>query len=196
MRSSPLMMNGNFWIVVMTILVPSTRAWASCCESSSIAFTTPWACSIWYTASCSWRSRTRRSVMTTTQVEDLLVGGGVQAREAVREPRDAVRLATARRVLDQVVAPRPVVTRCGDQPVDGVELVVAREDHRLALLGARALRVLDLLLARLEEDVGAEDVEGSARVRAPRPRSIRCGSRWGSPGCLSRSGRRRGCSRG
>ena len=92
-------------------------------------------------------------------VEDLLVGGGVQAREAVREPRDAVRLAAARRVLDEVVAPRPVGAGRLDEPVDGVELVVAREDHRLALLRARALRVLDLLLAGLEEDVGAEDVE-------------------------------------
>ena len=59
----------------------------------------------------------------------------------------------------EVVAPRPVGACGGDQPVDGVELVVAREDHRLALLGAGALRVLDLLLAGLEEDVGAEDVE-------------------------------------
>ena len=46
-RSKPFMMNGNFWFVVMTIRVPSTSACASCCESSSIAFTTPWACSIW-----------------------------------------------------------------------------------------------------------------------------------------------------
>ena len=92
-------------------------------------------------------------------VEDLLVGGGVQAREAVREPRDAVRLAAARRVLDEVVAPRPVGAGRLDEPVDGVELVVAREDHRLALLRARALRVLDLLLAGLEEDIGPEDVE-------------------------------------
>ena len=60
-------------------------------------------------------------------VEDLLVGGGVQAREAVREPRDAVRLAAARRVLDEVVAPRPVGARRLDEPVDGVELVIARK---------------------------------------------------------------------
>ena len=39
-------------------------------------------------------------------VEDLLVARVVQAREPVREPGDAVGLAAAGRVLDQVVAAR------------------------------------------------------------------------------------------
>ena len=92
-------------------------------------------------------------------VVDLLIAGVVQAREPVREPGDAVRLAAAGGVLDEVVASRAVRLGGGDQLVDRVELVVAREDDGLALLGARALRVRDLLLAVLDEHVGAEDVE-------------------------------------
>ena len=42
-------------------------------------------------------------------IEDLLIALIVQARQAVREPRDAVGLATSRRVLDQVVAARSLL---------------------------------------------------------------------------------------
>ena len=92
-------------------------------------------------------------------IEDLGVAGVVQAGEPVREPGDAVGLAAAGRVLDQVVAPRPLAPGGRHQPADGVELVVARKNHVLALDRAGALAVLDLLLAALHEEVGAEDVE-------------------------------------
>ena len=62
-------------------------------------------------------------------------------------------------MLDEVVVPWPLGARGRDQPGHGVELVVAREDQGLALHGPDALGVLDLLLTRLQEDVGAEDVE-------------------------------------
>ena len=86
-------------------------------------------------------------------VVDLVVGAGVQARQAVGEPGDAVGLAAARGVLDQIVAPGPRVAGGLDEPVDGVELVVAREDERLALGGARSVVVVDLLVAGLDEQV-------------------------------------------
>ena len=68
-------------------------------------------------------------------------------------------------MLDQVVAPRSLGPGGRDQRPDGVELVVAREDHILALHRARALRVLDLLLAALDEDVGADDIEEALPVQ-------------------------------
>ena len=92
-------------------------------------------------------------------VIDLPVGGVVQARQPVRQPRDAVGLATARGVLDQIVAPRPF-HRCDcHQPAHGVKLVIAREDQRLPRHRARAAVVFDLLVAALHEHVRAQDVQ-------------------------------------
>ena len=78
----------------------------------------------------------------------------------MRQPRDAVGLAAARRMLDQVVAARPLVPRRGDQRAHRVELVVARKDQRLVRAPPHAApRVLDLPLPRLDEQEVAQDVE-------------------------------------
>ena len=66
------------------------------------------------------------------RVEDPLVVP-VQLSEAVREPRDAVRLAAPGRVLDEVVVARPLRPRRRLQLPHGVELVIAREDHGLVV---------------------------------------------------------------
>ena len=89
-------------------------------------------------------------------VEDAPVPRVVQPRQAVREPGDRVRLARPGRVLDEVVAPRPMRPRVRHQRGDGVELVVAREDHRL--LHAQLACVVPLLLA-VEEEEAVQDVE-------------------------------------
>ena len=55
--------------------------------------------------------------------------------------------------------PGPVHRRGRHQPAHGVQLVIAREDQRLPRHGARALRVLHLLVTALDEHVRAEDVQ-------------------------------------
>ena len=64
-------------------------------------------------------------------IEDALVGGVVQGREPVRQPADGVALAAAGRVLDQVVVPHAFAPGGIHQHAHRLELVVAREDHRL-----------------------------------------------------------------
>ena len=66
------------------------------------------------------------------RVEDLLVVAVVQARQPVGQPGDGVALAAAGRVLDQVVVAGALLARVGLAAAHAVELVVAREDHRLA----------------------------------------------------------------
>jgi hypothetical protein len=63
-------------------------------------------------------------------VEHLGVGGVVQRRQAVDQPGDGVGLARPRRVLHQVVGPRPVLPGGGLEPADGVPLMEAGEDER------------------------------------------------------------------
>jgi hypothetical protein len=86
------------------------------------------------------------------RVEDLLLVA-LQADELVREPGDGVRLAAARRVLDQVALARAVGAHVGQRLPHHAELVVARP-HLLALLlaGARVLLLDDLRVVL--EDVG------------------------------------------
>ncbi len=77
----------------------------------------------------------------------------MQAGELVRQPRDAVALAAARAVLDQVAPARTIVVGIGQQLAHHVQLVVAREDLRLFL--AARLRVLELHHLRVVlQDVG------------------------------------------
>ena len=110
-------------------------------------------------------------------VEQLLVLRVVQVGQEVRRPGDGVRLARAGRVLDQILAARPVRQHRGLQLARGVELVEAREDDLLDLL----------LLVPLGDEVAAEDLQPAL----PRPDLLPQVGRAmpavsGSPGCPPR----------
>ncbi len=62
-------------------------------------------------------------------VKDLLILGIMQAGQPVRKPGDAVGLAAAGGVLDQVVAARTLVTGDAHDPAHGVELMIAGENQ-------------------------------------------------------------------
>src|SRR6266446_4005163 len=63
-------------------------------------------------------------------------------------------------MLNEVVAARPLAARRSDDLPDNVELVVAREDHRLLSNPAlAALAVVDLVLLLLHEHEVPQDVE-------------------------------------
>jgi hypothetical protein len=64
-------------------------------------------------------------------VEHRLVGLVMQHRQPVGQPGNAVGLAGACRVLDQVPVSWPLRTGCLDQLGHGLPLVEAREQHRL-----------------------------------------------------------------
>ena len=93
-------------------------------------------------------------------VEALAILVVVQARQAMGEPRDAVGLAAAGGVLDQVVLARAFLASRRDDLPHRIELVIAREDHGL---GGDAplttLAVLGLLLPGLDEQKMPKDVE-------------------------------------
>ena len=59
-----------------------------------------------------------------------------------------------------------------DELVDRIKLVVAREDDRLSLDRACALRILDLVFAGLGEDVRADDVEESLALQHLSPEVV------------------------
>ena len=86
------------------------------------------------------------------RVENLLVVCVVQPREAVGKPRDGVGLAGARAVLNQVMMPRSVRLHVGQQARDDIQLMIAREDHALALDRSRLLVPLDLQMQVLIQD--------------------------------------------
>ncbi len=67
--SSPisLAITGNFWSVVTMIVLPDSSASLSWREVVSMFSTTPSVCSNWRIVVWSWRSSTRRSVMTTIE---------------------------------------------------------------------------------------------------------------------------------
>ena len=83
-------------------------------------------------------------------VEDALVRLVVQGSEPVGQPADGIALATAGRVLDEIVVPVPLAPSLLHQQPDRVELVVAREDHRLDLHLA-AVVVASLLGLQMDE---------------------------------------------
>ena len=76
-----------------------------------------------------------------------------EADQLVGQPGDRVRLAAARRVLDEVAPPGTVRRAVGQQPPDHVELVVAGED-RLGLLLAGPQVLLGDDLGVVLDDVG------------------------------------------
>jgi hypothetical protein len=72
------------------------------------------------------------------------------------EPADRVGFARARAVLDQIVFSRPVRPHIGDDAVNGVELVIAREDQfflTFLLAGHRVALGLDLQVHEARQDV-------------------------------------------
>ncbi|MDP2823093.1 MAG: hypothetical protein Q8O52_10520 [Sulfuritalea sp.] len=82
-------------------------------------------------------------------VEDLLVPRIVQLGEKVRGPRDGVGLARAGRMLNEILAARPVVEHGRLELARHVELMVAGEDDLLDLL----------LLVALGDEVTAKDFQ-------------------------------------
>ena len=93
------------------------------------------------------------------RVKHLLVCRVVQAAQAVRQPGNGVGLARARRVLHQVVAPRPMRLGVGHQLAHCVQLVVAREDHGLFVDLLDALVGEDALVLLLQVHKAAHDVQ-------------------------------------
>ena len=93
-------------------------------------------------------------------VEALAILVVVQARQAMGEPRDAVGLAAAGGVLDQVVLSRAFLASRRDDLPHRIELMIAREDYGL---GGDAplttLAVFDLLLPGLDEQKMSNNVE-------------------------------------
>ena len=80
------------------------------------------------------------------RVEHLLAAA-LDADELVREPGDGVRLAAARRVLDQVALARAVGAHIGQGLPHHAELVVARQDLLALLLAGLAGPSLDTIWA-------------------------------------------------
>ena len=66
-------------------------------------------------ASCSWASRTLRSVTTMTESNTFSLSSSCRRRQPVRGPGDRVRLARPGGVLDQVAVPGPSVGDRGDE---------------------------------------------------------------------------------
>ena len=107
-------------------------------------------------------------------VEHLRILRIVQAGEPVREPRDAVRLPAAGGMLDEVVAPRPFVTRPVHQLSHRVELVIPREDHRLLRDPAvPAATVVRFLLLLFDEEEVSENVEEARELQHVLPEVAR-----------------------
>ncbi len=86
------------------------------------------------------------------RVEDWSLGLR-KADELVRKPGNRVRLAAARRVLDQIAPARAAHLRVGEQPAQHVELVIARPDLEPLLPAGLVVPGLDDLRVVLE-DVG------------------------------------------
>ena len=92
------------------------------------------------------------------RVKHLVVCRIVQAAQAVRQPGNRVGLARPRRMLHQVVAPRPVRLCVGHQLAHRVQLVVAREDHGFFVDLLDALVGEDALVFFLQVHEAAHDV--------------------------------------
>ena len=89
-------------------------------------------------------------------VEHAFIRGVVQGGEPMREPADRVALAAAGRVFHQIVVPRFFAARGVHQQPNRLELVVAREDHRLDL---DPVPVFVALLVHLQVNESGQKVE-------------------------------------
>ena len=83
----------------------------------------------------------------------------MQAGQSMRKPGDGVRFTRTRRVLNQIVTARTMGLRVGDQGTHRVQLMIAREDHRLPAYRAHALIGLDLLLLHLQVHEALQDLQ-------------------------------------
>ena len=163
---------------MITILVPSISAAASCLLSWSIALTTPLGVLDLVDRVLELLVEHASVGDDDDAVEHLVVLAVVQARQPVREPRDAVGLSASGRVLDQVVPARPLAAGRRHELPHGIELVVAREDQRfLGDASLAALAVVDLLLLLLDEHEVAEDVEEAVALKHLLPEVARAVAR-------------------
>ena len=114
--SSPISsrMNGNFCTVEMMIFLPSSMNLRRSPECSAWPTVAP-TCANCLIVSLDLLVEDAPVGDDDDRVEDLLVVA-LQADELVREPGDGVRLAAARRVLDQVALARAVRAHIGQQP--------------------------------------------------------------------------------
>ena len=160
MCSRPRSTKGNFCNVVITILVPSIKASVSCRLSRSMALTTPCACSDLIDGVLELAVEHAPIRDHHDAVEALAILVVVQACQTMGEPRDAVGLAAAGGVLDQVVPPRAFLASRRDDLPHRIELVIAGEDHGLCGdAPLTTLAVLGLLLPGLDEQKMPKDVE-------------------------------------
>jgi hypothetical protein len=146
-------MNGNFCTVEMMIFLPS-----------AMNLRRPPECSACPTVAPHLRELLDR--VADLLVEDTPVGDHddrvedrrvvlSEADQLVREPRDGVRLAAARRVLDEISSACAVRLGVREELAHHVELVEARPDlHALLLAGLRILDLDDLRI--VFEDVSAD----------------------------------------
>ena len=86
-------------------------------------------------------------------LEDLLVPGVMQPRQAMRQPGNGVGLARARAVLDEVVAPGAVSPHVLQQLGHHVQLVIPGEDHPLGLYRAGLFVLLHLQVEVLVQNL-------------------------------------------
>ena len=94
--------------------------------------------------------------------------------QAIGRPSDAVRLARARGMLDEVVLARSVLANVGDDLAHGIELVIAREDNPLLLaLHLVAARVELRLLLDFQVEELVDDVEQAVLLQGDLPQVAR-----------------------
>lgn len=99
-------------------------------------------------------------------VKDQLIIRIVQICQPVRQPGNAVCLATAGTVLDQIVIPRQIAFHLRQQLAHHIQLMVAREDNPLAFLALI-----------LHEDKAADDLQKTVRLQHLVPKISGSGAR-------------------
>ena len=174
-RRSASAMTGNFCRVVTMIVLPASSASLSWREVVSMFSTTPRVCSNWRMVRCSWRSSTRRSVMTTIESNTRRSRGSCRveswwASQAMVKllplPAECwIEVALARRRARGHGAPGGARRRAGGSA--GRSAAACRSC--LALPSSSVFYLVDELAHQVEHAVA-------------RPHPVATGSRWRSPG--------------
>ncbi len=145
----------------MMIFVPPCSASASSCDfappSPAMWATTPGVRSIWRIASCSWASRTLRSVITRTESNTGLLASSCSTDSRCASQEMLLVLPDPAECWIRYRCPGPCCTGGLDQPGDRLPLVEAREQHRLAT-GLLARHRIDLV-GDLQVQEPPEDVQ-------------------------------------